>query len=105
MATRYIGDATIRVEYMGDRNDNYRVSVSAPGNRGKGFLVGAPKVGFGKGVAYDSPTAYDDIAAAAAQFALHEDDDIGYAISSASDPAGTTRLYVRRAKSGKGRWV
>ena len=105
MATRYIGQATVQVSFTGDPEDNFRVSVSVPGARGRAFLVRAAKSGFGPGVAYDSPQAYDEIAAAAANFAASESPEVQEGISSAYDPSGSTRLHVRRSKGGKGYWA
>lgn len=67
MATRYIGDAVVRIAYH-DSGD-YRGTVSAGGHAWRFSDLHAPKVGgaanrFG----YDSPEAYDEQAAAAVAF-------------------------------------
>lgn len=83
MATRYIGDAVIRIEYR-DRGD-YAGTISVPprgfsakhakyAGRGKSKLVwafedlGAPSIGHGPGIGYDSPKAYDSMAGHAVSF-------------------------------------
>lgn len=71
MAKRYSGDLQINVVYD-DRGD-YRTSVSRGGKvRWRGRINPAP-AGFGRGVAYDSAKAYDEIAESALAFA---DDDV-----------------------------
>ena len=76
MAIRYSGNATIRVTYR-DSGD-YACSVSVAGRSVWSGTVGAPASGFGPGVAYDSPEAYDSTARAALAFA--EEDTGGDAI-------------------------
>jgi hypothetical protein len=70
MATRYSGDLTVTCTYQ-DRGD-YKCTVSPKGKRGKTIYVGAPAAGFGRGISYDSPEAYDSTAHAAISFALDE---------------------------------
>ena len=73
MATRYSGDLKISVIYD-DRGD-YRTAVSRGGKLlWRGRINPAP-AGFGRGVAYDSPQAYDEIAASALSFGSHELDE------------------------------
>lgn len=72
MAIRYSGNATIRVVYR-DSGD-YACTVSVAGRNVWTGTVGAPAVGFGVGIAYDSPEAYDEAARAALAFA---EDDTG----------------------------
>ena len=75
MALRYSGDLQIRVTYQ-DRGD-YKASVTTlrgPSRRWSGYVSPAP-AGFGRGVAYDSPQAYDEIAHAALSFAAYSDED------------------------------
>ena len=70
MAERFSGDLKINVEY--DDRGFYRTSVSREGRvlwRGR---VRPPAAGFGRGVAYDSPEAYDETARAALSFADDE---------------------------------
>lgn len=76
MATRYSGNATIRMVYQ-DSGD-YACTVSVAGRNVWTGTVGAPAVGFGDGIAYDSPDAYDETARAALAFA--EDETGGDAI-------------------------
>jgi hypothetical protein len=67
VATRYIGDAVVRITYR-DQGD-YAGSVCAPGRRCWSFTdLRPPAVGFGGGVAYDSPEAYDEMATSAVTF-------------------------------------
>jgi hypothetical protein len=70
MAKRYSGNLTITCT-LRDQGD-YRCTVTPTTGRSKTVYVGAPAVGFGPGVAYDSPKAYDESAHAAISFALDE---------------------------------
>ena len=82
MAVRYSGLIRITVVYR-DQGD-YKVtvtdtSVRHPLERGRknswsGFINPAP-AGFGRGVAYDSPQAYDEVASAALSFARDDGDN------------------------------
>lgn len=72
MAKRYIGEATVEIKYR-DRGD-YEGSIWVPADGGTRWHfeeLYAPKAGLGSGVAYDSPTAYDKMAAAAVTFASY----------------------------------
>lgn len=69
MAIRYSGQVRISCVYQ-DRGD-YKCSVSGPDGRWSGHIRPAP-AGFGRGVAYDSATAYDHIARSALAFASHD---------------------------------
>ncbi len=77
MARRYIGDTTIYIQYHDD--GDYRGSIvvyRCPcGCKDAGAPMvwnfrnlHAPSIGFGPGVAYDSPEAYDQMAKSAASF-------------------------------------
>ena len=80
MADRYSGNLKISVVY--DDRGFYRTAVSREGRvlwRGR---VRPPAAGFGRGVAYDSPEAYDRTAHAALSFAA---DDKGGVIEDAAD--------------------
>lgn len=70
MAKRYSGKAVITVTYE-DRGD-YKASVAIGKRNVWSGRIGAPAAGFGRGIAYDSPKAYDSTAHAALSFA---DDD------------------------------
>lgn len=74
MAKRYCGEVTIELYYRDDKPDpDYRARVSC--TRGyRVIVVKPPGVGYGDGVAYDSPEAYDRAAHAALSFAM---DDCG----------------------------
>ena len=71
MAKRYSGNVEVTVMYQ-DRGD-YKTSVRVNDKTVWRGHVGGPKSGFGVGVDYDSPKAYDRTAKAAITFA--EDDD------------------------------
>jgi hypothetical protein len=73
MARRYVGNLAVSITY--DDRNFYRASVSGNGMTWKG-TVGAPAAGFGPGIAYDSPKAYDQAARAAVSFALDEMPDL-----------------------------
>ena len=66
MAIRYSGQVRISCVYR-DQGD-YRCMVSSPGGR-EILHVNPPASGFGSGVSYDSPKAYDRTAHAALSFA------------------------------------
>jgi DNA-directed RNA polymerase subunit RPC12/RpoP len=72
MATRYCGNARISLTYR-DR-DIYAVRVYGPESKRALWsgTIGAPAAGFGPGIAYDSPAAYDETARAAIAFADHD---------------------------------
>lgn len=113
MARRYIGDAVVYILYRG--GDVYTGSITV-GNRSWVFedLKAAP-VGFG-GEGYDSPRAYDAMAAAAVSFGAYYTtrnrgdapewapapdvaDAIEGATAWATDDQGT--YFVARSKGGK----
>jgi hypothetical protein len=66
MAKRYIGDATINITYR-DRGD-YAGTISAGGHTWRFEDLRPAPVGFGRGIAYDSSQAYDEMARSAATF-------------------------------------
>jgi hypothetical protein len=66
MAKRYIGDAVVNITYR-DRGD-YAGTVSAGGRTWRFEDLHAPRAGLGRGVAYDSPKAYDEMAESAVSF-------------------------------------
>jgi len=94
MATRYSGDLKINVTY--DDRNFYRASVS----RGDKLLwrgrVNPAPAGFGPGVAYDSPQAYDEVAVSALAFA---DDDVGDIGDTAEYNDNMTGYLIRRPKT------
>lgn len=111
MAKRYIGEAVVTVTYH-DSND-YRGSVKVPGASWR-FLIRPAPSGFGPGIAYDSPEAYDSIAASAATFgSIHDresnDPDretagaVEEAVGGWQDDKG--RYAVARSRGGPVRWV
>lgn len=87
MATRYSGDLKINVTYR-DRGD-YACTIALHGiNAWKG-TVRPPAMGFGPGIAYDSPEAYDSVARAAVAFAIDELPHIGDSIEVNMDMTDT----------------
>jgi hypothetical protein len=97
MAKRYSGSLQISVTY--DDHNFYRTSVSHGGKLlWRGTVRPAP-VGFGPGVAYDSPQAYDEIASSALAFADDEVGDIGDEADFKEDGTG---YLIRRAPRPKG---
>lgn len=75
MAKRYSGNLKINVVY--DDKNFYRTSVSSGGKLLWRGTVNPAPAGFGPGVAYDSPKAYDEVASSALSFANHEVGGIG----------------------------
>ena len=75
MATRYSGNLRITCLYR-DQGD-YKCTVTPHGGRGVTIYVRPAPAGFGRGVAYDSPKAYDEIAHAAISFADDEERGLG----------------------------
>lgn len=71
MAKRYVGDATIRMEFRQAQvgGDYYKCSVSMKGQHLASLTVRPPPAGYGDGVAYDAPAAYDQVAVAVLAFA------------------------------------
>jgi hypothetical protein len=98
MATRYSGNATIRIHFT--EMDDYGVSISAGGRNVYRGTVGAPAVGFGPGVAYDSSEAFDETARAALSFAIAEAEEngAGDAIQPEPDAEGAGWAISRRRK-------
>jgi hypothetical protein len=101
MARRYIGDANIYIQYHDD--GDYRGSIVCYVNAQwpqfkerrvwKFRDLHAPAIGFGSGIAYDSPEAYDRMAQDAVSFGSYyttmnrsEDDDLeGYPSGEVAD--------------------
>lgn len=113
MAKRYSGSLQIRVVY--DDKGHYRTSVSSGGKLLWRGIVNPAPAGFGPGIAYDSPKAYDEVASSALAFANHDvrglgddaefDEDLtGYLIR--RKPAGSaghsTRAHATVAKAPPG---
>lgn len=96
MATRYSGDLKINVTY--DDHNFYRTSVSRSGKLlWRGIVKPAP-AGFGPGVSYDSPQAYDEVASSALSFA---DDEVGGIGDTADYDENLTGYLIRRAAPAK----
>jgi hypothetical protein len=97
MALRHSGDLQISVVY--DDRNFYRASVSRGGRvLWRGRVRPAP-AGFGAGVAYDSPKAYDEIARSALAFA--DDERSGVSDSAETDASG---YKIRRVKNYWQKW-
>lgn len=102
---RYSGRATItlRLDDWGD----YHYSVSVGGRVMAKGAARPSAFGFGPGVAYDSPKAYDEMAQTALSFAIHDKRDIGDEVDYAQE--GTDYIITRRkpirsaAKNGRSR--
>lgn len=119
MATRYIGNAVIRISYR-DAGD-YSGTVSVPGSATVWYFGGLRPPMLGFDVGYDSPVAYDRMASAAVSFgsdpgaASNTDDDTitdkgratAQVISDATCWAQNDRgaYSVRRSKNGPERVV
>ena len=99
MAKRYSGNLQINVTYD-DRGD-YRTSVSSGGKSLWSGRVKPAPVGFGRGVAYDSPKAYDEIASSALSFADNEVSGISDDAEREEDGRGwlIRRTPLKRARS------
>lgn len=96
MANRYSGSLKIHVVY--DDHGHYRTSVSSGGKLlWRGNVNPAPS-GFGPGIAYDSPKAYDEIASSAIAFA--DDEKRGIADEAEFDE-DLTGYLIRRTPRGK----
>jgi len=86
MAKRYSGRAVITVLYQ-DRGD-YKATVAIGKRNVWSGRIGAPASGFGRGIAYDSPAAYDRTAEAALSFAEDETGIVGVAAEYSIDGQG-----------------
>ena len=77
MARRYIGDAVIHIKYKGStpEGDDYAGKIVTKDYTWKFSQLYAPRCGFGCGVAYDSPEAYDEMADSAASFGSYYTSD------------------------------
>jgi hypothetical protein len=104
-AIRYIGNVSIRIEYTGNATDDYvctlrgRTSDGGPTVTGKcKVTVRAPAAGFGPGIAYDSPEAFDSTARAALAFAADGAPRgmWAQALEAATFGDGSDRIEVRR---------
>ena len=95
MAIRYSGDAVIRISY--DDRGYYNTSVSAHGHTWKGKIY-PPTSGYGRGVSYDSPKAYDEVANAALNFA---DDEVGSIENVAAFDRLGRGLHISRTKANR----
>jgi len=93
MAKRYSGSLQISVIY--DDRGHYRTSVSSGGKLlWRGTVNPAPS-GFGPGVAYDSPQAYDEVASSVIAFA---DDEVGGIADEAEYDEDMTGYLIKRSQ-------
>jgi hypothetical protein len=97
MAKRYSGNLLINVTYN-DKNF-YRTSVSSGGQPLWSGIVRPAPTGFGPGVAYDSPKAYDEVAQTAIAFA---EDEKGGIADEAEFDEDMTGYLVRRSPPPRG---
>ena len=96
MAKRYSGNLQISVVY--DDKNHYRTAVSSGGKLlWRGIVKPAP-AGFGPGIAYDSPKAYDEVASSALAFA--DDEKRGIADEAEADE-NLTGYLIRRTPRAK----
>jgi len=95
MAKRYSGNLQISVVY--DDKGHYRTAVSSGGKLLWRGTVNPAPAGFGPGIAYDSPKAYDEVASSALAFA---DDDVGDIGDEAEYDENLTGYLIRRAARG-----
>jgi hypothetical protein len=96
MAKRYSGNLQISVVY--DDKNHYRTAVSSGGKLLWRGIVNPAPAGFGPGVAYDSPKAYDEVASSALAFADH---DVGGISDEAEYDEELTGFLIRRAPRAK----
>jgi hypothetical protein len=99
MAKRYSGDLKINVTY--DDHNFYRVSVSRDGKSLWHGRVNPAPAGFGPGIAYDSPQAYDEVASSALAFADEEIGDVGDTAEYKEDLTGYLIRREPLAKTAK----
>jgi hypothetical protein len=97
MAKRYSGNLQISVVY--DDKNHYRTAVSSGGKLLWRGIVNPAPAGFGPGVAYDSPKAYDEVASSALAFA--DDEQRGIADEAEFDENLTGYLIRRSPRSSK----
>ena len=102
MAKRYVGDACIRIQFKQAQvgGDYYHCSISMKGQHLATLTIRPPPVGYGDGVAYDSPAAYDQVAIAA--LALAGDDARE---ETSADIAGDIRLLTDWAVDERGAYI
>jgi len=96
MAKRYSGNLQISVVY--DDKGHYRTSVSSGGKHLWSGVVNPAPAGFGPGIAYDSPKAYDEVASSALAFA--DDEEHGIADEAEFDE-DLTGYLIRRSPPSK----
>jgi hypothetical protein len=97
MAKRYSGNLQISVVY--DDKNHYSTAVSSGGKLLWRGIVNPAPAGFGRGVAYDSPQAYDEVASSALAFA--DDEQRGIADEAEYDEDLTGYLIRRTPRSGE----
>lgn len=97
MAKRYSGDLTIVLAY--DDRGFYPTAISRGRRRIWRGQIGAPASGFGRGVAYDSSRAFDDIARSALSFADHDGADVASSAESLPDGWQIRRTTSRRPRT------
>jgi hypothetical protein len=93
MAKRYIGAATVYLRY--DDRDFYYCTISVNGQHCYTCEVRPAPVGFGPGIAYDSPEAYDQIAQTAVAFGADDTEDAGQDAEHARIIRDATDLALR----------
>lgn len=105
MAVRWCGGVKVTMVFLDEPGDWYRCVVSVPGKvKPAVYRIGAAAGGFGDGVAYDSPAAYQATARAALSFATSDNDELNDYVQSwrpcmpATDDRSddTFAIYTRR---------
>jgi len=86
MATRYSGNLRITCTYR-DRGD-YKCTVTPHGGKAHTVFVNPPASGYGPGISYDSPEAYDRVAHAAIAFAADDERGLDDSAEPAKDGSG-----------------
>lgn len=95
MARRYSGDVVVTCTYRDE--GHYDCTVSTPSET-VDVQVMPPASGYGRGVAYDSPEAYDQVAHAALSFVADDHPDLDLPDLATDDPTGTG-WWVGRSKA------
>jgi hypothetical protein len=98
MAKRYSGQLVINVLY--NLHGSYDCHVSIQGKNLCHIVVNPPACGYGKGVSYDSPEAYDSVAASAVAFSLIEvKADVRSVIENAAEILTNGAIKIERKRN------
>lgn len=97
MAKRFSGNVRVDIRYRDSGDYLCKLSTSEASHK---VIVRPPAIGFGEGIAYDSPEAYDRTAAAAVAFATEE----GFDCEPEYDDRGEVSIRRTRAAKIDRRW-